>query len=311
MNLRWMIHARWGPGRGPASGLGPGVGGGGGFTIIELIVTLIIAGVLMGLMLPTLRTITRDWRVQSAYNTVAAAVPAARLYATRDILDLGNAEISEPIPGAKYSGAAVVFTPAGELRLVENDQEARDGFGNEYIETKGWNGYKDLKGIDYLRLPVGTGVVGIGKPDAPFYAPPFAIRFDENGVLIAGVNGASTSDDKYHRVVIYDDDFNGNYSTTQDRSQGNYKDPDPYDPESREWANNWDATIQKYKLPFEQLETVIGVIVYSKADFEDAGLNWGSSSEEEIREWLRTPGNGSVMLFSRYTGVVIRERGRR
>ena len=63
------------------------------------------------------------------------------------------------------------------------------------------------------------------------------------------------------------------------------------------------------------MEAVIGVILYSKVDFIDAGGDWpntppmrddGVTPYASIEEWMGE--NGQVMLFSRFSGKVIRER---
>ncbi len=278
-----------------------------GFTIPELVVAVLIAGIILSVTLNGVQSLVRDTRVQVGYNTVASAVLAARTYALNsDQADLGSID-PPPVPDADYSGAAALFTPAGEIRLVENDQRAEDGNSDPLEPT--CNGYADIPNVEYIKLPKGVGVVGIAREgigDPTFHPPPFAIRFDENGQLIAGETGGASES----RVVIYDGNYNNIYAKSLSANRPSNYDPDPWDPQSPQWdPNHWDTSVDRYELDFERIEAVIGVIVYSKVDFTDEGGDWPGTAPagfSSIEDWLAE--HGEVMLFSRYSGKVLRER---
>lgn len=281
--------------RGPASR---------GFTIIELMVVVAMIAMLIGFSVPLVFKIDELSRDRSGVNTFGVAVTAARAYATRRIADDDEQE------NASYSGTAIVVTPYGELRLVENDQ--RSG-----LEPR--NGYKDLSRTEFISLPKGISAVGIarngtGAGGLLLLPPPFAIRFNERGHLISDAN---TADAASENTVIYD--FGGGYQTST--RPGGY-DLIQYDPDHTDVQRD-PATGKYIQTAFGNLETVVGVIVYSKADFEDAGGQWkgtGSVAPEfgcktpdgscgtgmtGVRRWMLD--NGTVLFFSRFTGQIIRQ----
>ncbi len=285
-----------------------------GFSVIEMVVVIATITLLVAITFPAMSAMIRSNRRSAAVNTIGAAVAAARAYSVRGIGFAEDLDTSVGAPGDQvsvdgYSGAAALFTPMGEIRLVENDQNAADGSGNKLeIKTPPLNGYRDIDGVDYITLPSGTGVVGIGRNATGsggllLLTPPFAIRFNEHGHLIAG-NASSTD-----RLVYYDKDYDGDYTTV---GRSSLYDVDGWDPESGEYVDRWNDTNRKYELPLEEIETVIGVLIYSKYAFKDAGLNWGTSTATQINTWLKdTDGanpNSRELLFSRYTGNIAREK---
>ena len=62
-----------------------------------------------------------------------------------------------------------------------------------------------------------------------------------------------------------------------------------------------------WAMPFEQLEVVRGVIVYSKGDFQDAGHNaqWTETEASSRGQWLLE--HGRTLLFGVTTGSLMRE----
>jgi prepilin-type N-terminal cleavage/methylation domain-containing protein len=295
-----------------------------GFTLIELVVVLAIVGAFLGMLYPAVSKMTASSRLSGAVDTIGVTVPAARAYATRGIASLG--EINPTFAGASYSGTAVIFTPAGELRIVENDQAALNML-NQPLEPSR-NGYADIPDFEYVKLPKGVGVVGISAnasgTDPDFLPPPFAIRFTEEGYLITGTDLGVADERLVHYDGNVDDQYrlsgNGVNRNSPYPSGGTY-DVDKWDPESSEYTPSNDTSnnpginpvVDKYKLPFEEMETVVGVLVYSKAAFREAGLNWGTSTPATINAWLgAVDANGKLvnarpLFFSRYSGQVFRE----
>jgi prepilin-type N-terminal cleavage/methylation domain-containing protein len=304
-----------------------------GFTLIELLITVAIIILVLAITFPFIGTLSALASGGGGVNTIHAAVAAARGYAGRSIPQ--NPSVPD-VGGlnANYSGVAILFTPGNELRLVENDQQARANGTGDYLETQvpapspssPLNGYRDIPGRDYIHLPKDAGVLGIAREGigAPTYhTPPFAVRFNQHGTLIAGEND--------ERLVFYDGNANGNYQVTgagRNRANpfgGGTYNVDEWDPFSQQYSPSNDTsdnpgynpTENKYKLPFEATEAVIGVIVYSKRDFFGDGGAWpgtvptagcGGQRDQpcaDIKEWMDT--NGNAIFFSRYTGVVMRE----
>ena len=287
-----------------------------GFTVIELLVVISIMVILLAALAPAIFSIDADSRLVAGVNTVDAGTRAARALSIKrraSVLD---------IPAAVDSGVALIFTPAGEMRLAGNNQRAENGAGQE-LESSGYNGYSDMVGREYIVLPKGIAVAGIVGPDpagnpAHLVPPPFAIRFDGQGSLIAGYD-ASNPANSADELVVYDGAgpgeagtitsaqaaSNGVYDWTKTRPSG--YDPKAYDPDST--SANLIGIDGKTVLPFEALEPAIGVIVYSKGDFEDANLNWASGASDAV-DWLtrvdtRTGQllNGKLLLVGRSSGV--------
>ena len=276
-----------------------------GFMITELIVVISLLAILFGMLLPSTTVMRKLLAQRMATELIATAVATARAYATTTRANLQNS--GDPTSaGFRYSGAAVLFTPAGELRLVNNHQRAVNG-SNRPLEPEK-NGYIDIAGRDYIRLPRDAGVVGIARrgnlASASLYllAPPFAVRYNEQGNLIAGVS-------RGHRVVYYDGDYDGRMVVSNDRD-GDY-DPDHCDPSSPTFdASCWHTTQHKYKVPFEAIETVVGIVIYSKNRLRGAGYGHttdqttSGSINADAKSWILD--NGETVLFNRYTGGLIR-----
>ena len=280
-----------------------------GFTVPELIVVLSVAIILLGSLAPALSALRSSTQMQVAINTVSVAVTAARAYTSVNAVnDLDG--IDPQFSGLKYSGTAILFTPAGELRLVENDQWAKDGSsgGGKYLQPNR-NGYADVPNRDYIKLPRDVGVVGIarrrpGPNGLLLLTPPFAIRFDPNGGLIAAQPSSP------QRVVYYDGNYNDQYKVTGKRPDS--YNPDEWDPNSPGYdSTHWNTTANLHELRFEEIEAVVGVVIYSKRELREAGWNHtatgttGNSINSNASVWIRE--NGTVLFFSRYSGALIKQ----
>jgi prepilin-type N-terminal cleavage/methylation domain-containing protein len=292
---------------------------GGGFTLVELMVVVGIIAVLAAAAFPFLRSMRDSTNMSAGVNAVSVGVAAARPYATRTLpqakfnIDLDTAAGTQT---GQYSGTAALFTPANEIRIVENIANAQDPSGavletNPSSPPDERNGFNDISAIDYILIPQSVGVAGVTRDSTNglrFLPPPFAVRFDQHGTMIAG--------DDDQRVVYYDGNYDGKYTTTavaggtraNPYGGGTYN-PNTWDPWNSAYVSGrYNSTINRYELPFERVETVVAVVVYSKRDFANAGLNWPTSLAADISAWLKA--NGQTIFFSRYTGVAMREFNR-
>jgi hypothetical protein len=187
------------------------------------------------------------------------------------------------------------------VRIVTNFRNAQRRNG-DYLEELNpeVNGYWDLRGVDYISIPDGVGVVGISRVGntVRFLAPPFAIAFNEKGQMSFGdITGR----------IYYDSDGD----TTYDMSDGrpNNYDPSAWDGESG--ANNADIdedTLVR-ELPFEAIECVPGVVIYDSGDFATAGFDLSGGGAVTLNsaegQWLEA--NGKTLFFSPSTGVALRD----
>jgi len=283
-----------------------------GFTIIELMVVVSMIALLLGFSVPLVFKIDELSRDRSGVNTFSVAVTAARAFATRRIADLDGVALAE------YSGAAVMVTPMNQLRIIADLQD-------EPMEKKGLSGFGyDLQTsrMEPISMPRGSGVLGLGRNGSGaggvvLLAPPFVIRFNRHGQLVTETRTASSETADVRRNVVYvDANFNGTFEETSVRSG---YDPNPWDPDISNISSKWNAGKSDWTLPFEALESVGSVIVYSKADFDDSGGRLGTSQAPAlgctggcgtgaagILKWMFE--NGTVLHFSRNTGNVMRTK---
>ncbi|MFP4143647.1 MAG: Tfp pilus assembly protein FimT/FimU [Phycisphaeraceae bacterium] len=336
-----------------------------GFTIVEL---MLVLGLMVGaiiLSVPVLRNLRNVTQGSLGVQSVTASVNAARVYSQRLAEnDLGAG--GWPYPArANYSGTAALFTPSGEIRLVINDQGARDQFqdphgpirpdgsrhgypleervddvptgGAEYRAWRG-DGYRDIDGVDYARLPAGAGIAGIvrtGNNSVRVIAPPFAICFDENGHISPGSRfddrgTIDLTDDRHY--IYYDGNGDGRYDWSMDRE--NPRQPYPVQGESgvpynpMDWDpaylneqarprlhnNNFGGHSEDYRvtLPFEEIETVTAVILYDREALRLHGPDWNDDENgngiPDVQEWLLDPANEAKALYlSPQTGLVLNE----
>jgi len=279
------------------------------FTLVELLTVIAIMAVVAAITIPMLGAIIQSTQSTTGINTVHVAVTAARAYAIRD----RNGPFAQV--NGQYSGTAIIFTPANEMRLVENVPFARYSGGYLEAQPESYNGYEDIPGRDYLRLPSNLGVVGLARNDQQeplLLTPPFAIRFNEDGHLIAA------RDSSEDRSVFYDRNYDGVIAITRDRDAVASYTPDAWDPNSPAHPNvDTDPTLGRYHLPFDRLDAVIGAVLYSKKDFRAAtntsgqpftlaGSGSGNPLNSEAAGWILE--NGTPMFFSRYSGAAVRDR---
>lgn len=249
-------------------------------------------------------------------------------------------------PGS-YSGCIALFTPANEIRIAENGIEAQRARADttsgslpsalnagqmSYLERLYWtgsslaasdwgeaqnpkhlNGFRDLQ-IDYIHLPGDIAVAGVIRNEGStanqpprLLAPPFAVWFDANGTLVAASNEAPSD------FVYYDGDGNKGYDINTVRSP-NYN-PDVFDPRAPGYdPNNYDTAVgaKRYKLPFDRIEAVAAVMVYSKSVFRSeataGGFYWddGTSTALDQKRWDWMKENGQMVLFTRQNGLALR-----
>lgn len=276
------------------------------FTIIEMLVVIAIMSLLLLIAFPTINMMQRLTGTTAGLNTISVGVVAARHYATRRTVDLSA--VDPTYAGLNYSGAALLVTPAREMRLVESDQLAEDGNGELLQQnTEPFNGYKDIDDAEYITMPKRTGIVGLMRNNdetmPSLFTPPFAIVFNNHGQLVVG----QPSDDTGVALVVYDGDGNGAHEVTDKRKS-------TYDPD--DWQDIWNDTANKFELPFEVIDSVVGVIVFEETDLRAAqasdggNLNLKSSGNtgplnSDARDWILE--NGTPVFFNRYTGAPMRE----
>ncbi len=273
-----------------------------GITLPELIVVISVAIALLAATIPSISAVRRAIQDESGTNAITAAVTAARSHVATgqaNLQDMGS--LTGPYEGITYQGVAVLFTPAGELRLVQHFQKAKDS--DPKLIAPNYNGYRDIPDQEYIELPSDVGVVGIARGASLFlFTPPFAVRYNSEGNLVAGITDANA------RLVYYDSDRDGEFDVADARTSG-------YNPDT--FAALGGDVDGIYTLPFDQIETVIGVVTYSKKDLYEAGKNLNSTTSgrfplnSNAAQWLLDPdgnpatddGHGQVMFFSRYSGA--------
>ncbi len=286
---------------------------------MELMVVVSLIVLLLGFSVPLVFKIDEISRDRSGVNTFGVAVTAARAYATRRIADLDS------VPQAEYSGAAVMVTPMNQLRIIADKQDPT-------MEAAGFSAYdydNQTKRMEAISMPRGVGVVGITRSSTGIkvIAPPFAIRFNRHGQLITEARNTKGSltdaqwADVRRNLVYIDHNLDGAYSTTGTPRPAAY-DSGPWDPDvTSNISGKWSAGATDWTLPFDTLESVIGVIVYSKADFEDSGGKMSTATytppaqgcpggcgtgDAGVSKWMFA--NGSVLFFSRNTGNILRTK---
>jgi hypothetical protein len=288
-------------------------------------------GILMVSVVPMIYAMIRLTRGGAGANTINVAVTAARAYAVR----------SRPFTtaGATYSGSAILFTPANQLYLIENIEGAADA--GSLLETMPTphNGYGVIAGRDPIKLQNSVNVYGIvrydngGNPAVKLVAPPFAIRFDQDGNLVASDDGASTHAGAQSYWVFFDGDIDGNYDTAGTGARPAGYSPDDSNPRIVATLNK-DPVTGIYELPFERLEAVIGVLVLPGPEFrakvqgyasvlsagsklpgeinvDDAMVDFAGEPTTEaeahyrLKQWMLD--QGQTLFFSRTTGNLFRE----
>ncbi len=315
------------------------------FTLIELLVVIAIMVAGMALITPSINKFIELTTSGTSKNSINVAISAARSYAGRNKSPLIVDGTTVP-----YAGSAIIFTPSGKLRLVEHNQAATSDTSPVKVlshPTTDLTGYRNISDRDDIVLPKDTAIFGIARNGSGLLllTPPFAIRFNEDGQLIAVIS--PTSDN----FVYYDANYDGQYNITA--STGSFSDgsdrQNPYGPQAYNDTsstggpynpNKWDfrreeqasvsdsegydpayfnETEQRVELPFEGMETVIGIIVASRKDMNEANLNLIAKLNETsgdlntaAKDWLLAdsdsdgePDHATVMFFSRYSGTFL------
>ncbi len=303
------------------------------YTLIELMVVIAIIVISLAIIIPGLNKFMELTMDNTAKNGLNTATTAIRAYATRDVTFAKY---------GSYNGVAIIVTPSSELRMTEHYQYALDTSSPaQFLEdATGFNGFIDIYDREYITTPKDTGFVGILAPSGTkqYVAPPFAIWFNKDGQLTV----TDTGDDQ--TCIFYDGNYDGRINIVDnivgyDREtpfdgSGVYKlgEWDPWSPDYAPGPNNnpgiykpsneEDENYGKYKLPFEKLEAVIGVVLYSKRQYREDGGSWvngytpstpssgcgtdHSSSCGSFNEWLQE--HGEVIFFSRYTGAILKHK---
>jgi len=270
------------------------------FTIIELLVVITIIAILISALFPALGGLARVNRVDMAINAVSAAASATSAYAAREP-STSFYDIDPNAPGVNgtYDGVAMLVTPTREIRLVENISTAKDSSDN-LLEASNLSGYADIAGADYITIPRQVGIAGIRRTgsnadDVEFLAPPFAIRFDSDGRLVSGDSGAN--------AVYYDGNYDGDYGVdplpTGDARPTNY-DPFAHDRDSATFNDQFG----KWPVPFEIIESVNAVVIYDIELFQSQNLDWATSTDAQLLEFMKD--EGRLMVFSPSTGTLLK-----
>jgi len=289
------------------------------FTIIELLFVISVIGLTLALALPAINALTDQVGTSSALNAINTGITATRAIAVEPKQGARFQSIG-PTNAASldgYSGAAMIITPAGEIRFTRNEPYAQSTGGNflEFEFTEANNGYADVPNLDPVQLPATAGVFGIirtNTSEPSLIPPPFGIRFTEDGHLVpsaTSLSGANSS-----RMILYDANGDGSYDRGAQRSTSyNTDDEDP------DFSNVSRTSEGYYSFDIEVFESVAGVVVYDEAAFRAAGFDRTASASAStlptaVLNWLRQDvdgdgklDNATFIFFNRYSGVVFDE----
>lgn len=302
-----------------------------------------IIAIVAAMIFPAIGAMTKSNRIEAGMNTLSVAVAAGRALATQPVaftrdLDFtrDGVQTAQPPAGPGYRGVALLFTPSNEIRLVRHTDWAWDGSNPPQplaFKKPPLCAYEDVPNWDYIKWPRGVGVVGLtrgsknGEESLLVLPPPFAVRFEREGKVVHG-RPSSTPE----HVVFY----NGDYSTvssTDDRPRiisshdrdwnTDQHGPDTYDPDSKFYdaATAWvqqvhGQPVRKYALPFEAIDTVIGIVLYDKHAFNgEFGNGWGRYRDVPLPDATNIPKednkarwvleHGKTVFFNRYTGAIM------
>lgn len=265
-------------------------------------VSIGIIALLIGISFPFISAMTTGSRVEAGLNIVGMSSDVARQWVQAEAW--ANDGSTTAPTRESYSGTAAIFCPTGEIRIVSNHRMAAAA-SSDFLEDRvpELNGYNDLPQVDYIRIPVDVGIVGIYRDTSGvrFLAPPFAIAFNELGQLSYGNQG----------LIYYNSDGSTYYDLSKDRDSisGGYN--------PREWNGESGATNEdpptgslKRSLPFEAIECVPGVVVFDLEKFFAAGYSLDGGGEivpSDTAEWQWLQDNGKTIFFSPHTGVALRD----
>lgn len=278
-----------------------------GFTLAELLVVITVIVLLFTVVAPNFSSMISSGIEDSAVSVISAATATARVYATR----------TQSFSAGSYQGAALLFTPSGEVRIVRHIEEAADGGGQRLVDKSPPHaGYADLPGEDFFTLPEAVGVVGVtrgggvGSGAVYIMPPPFAVRFNSDGTMIS----RRTLQGSSNMAMYYDGDINTQYVLSNTRTSS--YNANLYDPRSSEYASsNFVAGSGKIRFGIDGIDTVVAVIAFKMSEFLEAGHKLGGtgaglgsqgqlpSGANSAAEWIKS--NGRVIYFNRYTGTGI------
>jgi prepilin-type N-terminal cleavage/methylation domain-containing protein len=260
-----------------------------GFTLIELMVVISIVAIAAGIVLPAVSAMQRSVGTSAGRTTVSLGVDIARAWATRSQPDLGTTNI---VPGAEYSGTAAIFDQTGRIYIARNYQKAEApsdiaGTNSPMYESAGFNGYRQIDGVDAIDLPSKTGVAGIRYNDELEYVnPPFAITFNRSGNRVDRVFRGSllgTSDLDVQPIYFQWKPPSGDYAT---RSE-----PTVFDLGSDEAA---------------EVPVVAGILVYDTERFTAPSGDTFTESDSPILPMIGPNAPGKALFFSPNSGVQIK-----
>ena len=250
---------------------------------------------LMTVMIPAVNSVMGQSRFNLGVDSAASAVVTARAIATKPF----------SYPENDYYGAAALFLPDGEVRLIYSRMAKPSETNFKRTNPKRRGPYADYPNALAVQMPSGIRAAGIVRSQGKIQllAPPFAVRFDRHGTLQAALGPDSRGNCR--RLVYYDGNYDGNISVSS--RPGGYN-AEQYDPESPDYnaSTVFDTSKQKIKLAFDEIETVVGVVVFDSFALHDAGLKYdGDYINQAAADWILDPENGQVLLFNRYNGTVM------
>ena len=282
-----------------------------GFTLAELLVVITVIVLLFTVVAPNFNAMISAGIEDSAVSVISAATATARVYATR----------TQSFSAGSYQGAALLFTPSGEVRVVHHIEAAADGLGQRLVDKSPPKaGYADLPGEDFFTLPEAVSVVGItrgsnagigsGAANLFVMTPPFAVRFNSHGTLISR---RTAKGDASNMAMYYDGDGNTQYVLGNQRASG--YNPNLYDPRTSQYVSS-NFVGGKIRFGIDGIDTVVAVIAYKALDLANANVDGDNNPlndltgivpagqlKASVATWIID--NGRTIYFNRYTGTAI------
>ena len=313
-----------------------------GITLLEMLAVIAMIAVLFGIAAPIVGAMRKHSQIESGRNAISAATKAVRGFATQ-----GGPDLKLVAGGFAdgFSGVGMLFTPQNHIRLIENTQISSFD-DNTYVEAAGLNDYTDIPDREYVTLPRNLGAAGIVRltdGSIELISPPFGIVFDKRGQIVhspfADPAHASFGDGS-HALIYYD----GNYDDSIQRltaTNGSWRgsphalgtpyNPELWNPNGTGYSGSDDTSSNpgvysptsaahpaagKTKLPFEAIETVVGIILFNNLTLQDelgratppfehsATVNGVPVLPAATRDWILE--HGEPLFVSPYTGQLIR-----